>query len=395
MASYHLVHTQLDTPDSWGDGSNGGVLYLQTTLDTNAGAWPAASVETSQYSSSAFPNHNAKSFIIDLSDPTTPSLGTNTGFAGVPFGANAGEFSKICVSTAGHMIFMDSGIHCTPDADSSSAGGTWQGFAIGSTITGYDDDSVDNMLWQIRDVEPDPDNSAPVVTGGEVGDSHSTSRKVSFTIADDSLADTGVDTTPIPGTGPTIHYTITSADGTVVTDSKNLIPSISANACVEVSCDWSYEFTDLARGDQVEYYAVARDLFPPGANVVTTSTYDFNVANPTNTLTVEWHEYKAIRSYSNARACSMQVVMYDVTNEFEFHYDETCYHPNRVGITGIREDVTNVLQVLNTNPPESLPSSNRNPHLNNLRFTLTDSGTYAVEEFDLGMNFYHLYLQTN
>jgi hypothetical protein len=75
------------------------------------------------------------------------------------------------------------------------------------------------MLWQIRDVEPDPDNSAPSVTGCEIGDSHSTSRKVSCTIADNNLADTGVDTTPIPGTGPTIYYTITGADGTVATDS--------------------------------------------------------------------------------------------------------------------------------------------------------------------------------
>jgi flagellin-like protein len=368
--------------DTYGDGSNGGVIYLQTLPDTNGGVWPAGAVETSQYSGAYA--HNAKSFIIDLSDPTTPSLGTNTGFAGVPFGANAGEFSKICVSTAGHMIFMDSGIHCTPDTDSSSDGGTWQGFAIGSTISGYDYDSVDNMLWQIRDVEPDPDNSAPSVTGCEIGDSHSTSRKVSCTIADNNLADTGVDTTPIPGTGPTIYYTITGADGTVATDSKSLVPSLSANDCVAASCDWSYEFSDLTRGDQVDYYVVVRDLFPPGANVETTTTYDFNVANPTNTLTVEWHEYRGVRSYSNAQACSMQVVMYDVTNEFEFHYDETCYSYAKVGITGIRENVNNVLQVENTNPRQIIQD---NPHNNNLRFTLTDSGTYAVEEFDLGMNF--------
>ena len=32
----------------------------------------------------------------------------------------------------------------------------------------------------------------------------------------------GVDTSPVPGVGPSIHYTITAEDGTVTTDVKAL-----------------------------------------------------------------------------------------------------------------------------------------------------------------------------
>ena len=43
----------------------------------------------------------------------------------------------------------------------------------------------------------------------------------------------------------------------------------------------------------------------------------------------------------------MQVIMYDVTNEFEFHYDDDCYVDDIVGLVGVREDRNNVLQVRN------------------------------------------------
>ena len=76
-----------------------------------------------------------------------------------------------------------------------------------------------------------------------------------------------------------------------------------------------------------------------------TQPYTFTVANPTNTLIVEWHEY----AYNTATSqpCSMQVVMYDVTNEFEYHYDDDCYVDDIVGLVGVRETQNNVLQVRN------------------------------------------------
>ena len=92
--------------------------------------------------------------------------------AGVPFGTSAGEFNQICVTTAGHMIFMET-IHLIVHQMQLHLVQvvTWQGFAIGANAQGGDYND-DGMLWQIRNIEPDPDNNAPVVTGGEIGDSH-------------------------------------------------------------------------------------------------------------------------------------------------------------------------------------------------------------------------------
>ena len=85
--------------------------------------------------------------------------------------------------------------------------------------------------------------------------------------------------------------------------------------------------------------------------------------------------------------------MYDVTNEFEYHYDDDCYVDDIVGLVGVREDRNNVLQVRNdgTNRVGTSTFAGNlepgNPHTNNIRFTLTDSGEYAYEYFDRGMNF--------
>ena len=85
--------------------------------------------------------------------------------------------------------------------------------------------------------------------------------------------------------------------------------------------------------------------------------------------------------------------MYDVTNEFEFHYDDDCYVDDIVGLVGVREDRTNVLQVRNDPTSRSGTSTFAgnlepgNPHTNNIRFTLTDSGDYAYEYFDRGLTF--------
>ena len=180
-----------------------------------------------------------------------------------------------------------------------------------------------------------------------------------------------------------LFITITAEDGTQTTGSAPLTPSGDRNTCSETECDWSYDFS-LVRGDSVSYYVTAQDLYPPGANVQTGTTYSFDVGNPTNTLVIEWIEYQAQSYYSNDRGCSMQVIMYDVTNEFEFHYDENCFNWNKLGLVGIREDRTNTLQIGNYNNFIGT-SSNPNPHTENLRFTMTDSGNYVVESFDLGM----------
>ena len=122
-------------------------------------------------------------------------------------------------------------------------------FALGANAQGGDYND-DGLLWSIRPIEPDPDYDAPVVTGGQIGDSHALTRTVTYTIADTRYADMGVDTSPVPGVGPSLHTTITSADGTVTTDVVALVPSGDRNACSTTECEWTYQFTGLERGTQ-------------------------------------------------------------------------------------------------------------------------------------------------
>ena len=164
---------------------------------------------------------------------------------------------------------------CTPDASETVAEDNGK-FALGAGVTNFQYQG-NGMLYQIRDVAPDPDLNAPVISGGEIGDSHALDRTVSFTIGDTANCDTGLDTSPVPNAGPTIHYTITAEDGTQTTGSAPLTPSGDRNTCSETECDWSYDFS-LVRGDSVSYYVTAQDLYPPGANVQTSTTY-FDVGN--------------------------------------------------------------------------------------------------------------------
>ena len=377
--------------DTYGDGTDGNRLYLET-IAASAGFSGGSSgpYETNTYNGRGS-SSVAESFVIDLSASSTPAVGANTGFGGVSFGSGAGEFNMICVTTAGHVMFMDAvDPRCTPDATITSAGGQWQGFALGAGKTNFQYNG-DGMLWQIRDVAPDPDIDAPEITGAEMGDSHALERTITVTIADDGPYDAGIDTSPVPGVGPTAYVTVTSADGTVTSSTLALQPDGDRNLCAEISCDWTADIDNLVRGDTVSYYVTAKDTWPGtgGANSVTTSTFSFDVANPTNTLVVEWHEY----AYNTATSqpCSMQVIMYDVTNEFEFHYDDDCYVDDIVGLVGVREDRNNVLQVRNDLTDRFSTGSSGtdpgNPHTNNIRFTLTDSGDYAFEYFDRGISF--------
>ena len=73
------------------------------------------------------------------------------------------------------------------------------------------------LIYQIREVQPDEDSTAPEIIGGELGDSHALKRTVTATLSDNGLYDNGLNTNPTPGVGPTAYVTITSEDGTVTT----------------------------------------------------------------------------------------------------------------------------------------------------------------------------------
>ena len=61
-------------------------------------------------------SYPARAFVLDATDSSIPALGPNSGFGDVPFGT-AANFNKICVTSSGHTMFMEStSIACTPDA---------------------------------------------------------------------------------------------------------------------------------------------------------------------------------------------------------------------------------------------------------------------------------------
>jgi hypothetical protein len=381
--TYDLYHW-----DSYGDGSNGNTIDLETITGTFGASSPPYDATGYQSSSTYDSSSNAytgEAFIIDFAATGMPTLATNDGFGGVPFGTNTGEFNQMCVSTSGLVIFMEgTGDHCIPDVDSSSAGGSWQGFALGASVTSEDINS-DGLLWQYRNVQPDPDTVAPQIEGGIIGDSHALKRIIIAFISDNTGSDSGINTNPTPGVGPTAYVTVTAEDGTISTDVLPLtIDSGDLNSCVKDTCSWSADIENLARGDSVTYYIKANDLYPPGANVAQTNDYTFEVGNPTNTLVVEWHEYTGSSS-TYWDPCTVQVIMYDVTNEFEYHYDEDCWQYDYAGVVGFRESPTNSFEYWN--PLTNVRYWYDNPlPANNLRFTYIDaSNTYVAETFDRGI----------
>jgi hypothetical protein len=301
--------------DTYGDGSDGATLVWQT-IAASAGfsSAPAGPYESNLFNGRSNSNtaYQSQSYVIDLANSNSPVMGTNSGFGGVSIGGASGEFNLVCVTTAGHVMFMDGADPaCTPNAVESSAGGQWQGFALGAGNTNFQYQG-NGMLWQIRDIQPDPDNLAPVFDGGEIGDSHALDRTITVVIGDTGVYDAGLDVSPVPGVGPTMVYTVTSADGSTTSNTLAMTPSGDRNACAELDCAWEVDIASLQRGDSVSYSMSARDTYPLGANVHTTPTYTFDVGNPTNSLVIEWFEFSDDNS-ATTEDCSMQVVMYDET----------------------------------------------------------------------------------
>jgi hypothetical protein len=321
----------------YGDGATQKVT-LETTSLASFPTTYVAPTDTNLFNGRSNGNtaYQSQSYVLDLADANTPVLGTNSGFGGVSLGGASGEFNLVCVTTAGHVMFIESAEPaCTPDAVESSAGGQWQGFALGAGKTNFQYQGS-GMLWQIRDIQPDPDNLAPVFDGGEIGDSHALERTITVSIGDTGVYDAGLDVSPVPGVGPTMVYTVTSADGSTTSNTLAMTPSGDRNACADLECTWEADIASLQRGDSVSYSMSARDTYPPGANVHTTPTYTFDVGNPTNSLVIEWFEYSDDNSAST-EDCSMQVVMYDEIDEFEYYYDDNCYVYEDVGLIGVRE----------------------------------------------------------
>ena len=128
----------------------------------------------------------------------------------------------------------------------------------------------------------------------------------------------------------------------------------------------------------VTYYITAQDTSVAGINTVQTTTGTFKSALPTNTLVLEWRNLAS--DSTGLYTCTFQTVMYDVTNEFEFHYDDSCSADEIQGIIGHRMDATNSYTIDNKDEP----ATSGNPHTNNIRVTWGQDG-YSYEYFDLGI----------
>ena len=154
------------------------------------------------------------------------------------------------------------------------------------------------MLWIIRDAKPDPDIVAPVISHGDLGDSHALDRTFGFTISDMGYAQEGLDSSGVPGQGPTMYYEIVAEGGTptgVYTPVALTPPTVSGlsnsearTLCSTTECTWTASLTGLTRGSSVVYYARAQDIAMLGSNVQQTNPVTFEVANPSKSLVIEW-----------------------------------------------------------------------------------------------------------
>ena len=180
--------------------------------------------------------------------------------------------------------------------------------------------------------------------------------------------------------GPTLHYSINNGTFTAV----KLNPvGAQRTDCDETACDWSATLNTLERGDYVSYYATATDVSTEGstsngANVYTTSTNSFEVADPTKMLIVEWRDMGYDRNY----LCDYQAVFYDVTNEIEFKYDTNCDLRTDYMTVGYM-DHTKTHGATMRNPGTGYLYGG-NPFTTNYRIT-TDGTDHSFETFPLGM----------
>ena len=380
--------------DYWGDGSNNG--YVKVKIQDAGGNWgvDANIISHTQTASGTVYSWDASGFSIDLADAATPAV---TGsFADLEFypgtGTSPSGLNIICVTSSGLVYFKEdtsaNAGDCPANVASSSNGGKWNGFALGASVQGEQPNN-EGMLWSIRNIAPDPDLTSPVIEHVAMGDSHSRDRTVSAVIYDPGYQPAGVEVSSVAGVGPTLQYEVykTSSSPTGTFVSVPMSPQGDRTACADIQCTWSADIPELSadRDESVVYRILAQDQSTAGgtsgtgANLVTTDSETFKIDTPTNTLVIEWQNYAA--DFAGTETCSFQTIMYDVTNEFEFHYDETCSSSEIIGVIGHRLDQNTATTIDNLNDA----SQSGNPHSHNIRVTNGDDG-YSFEYFDLGIS---------
>jgi len=290
----------------------------------------------------------------------------------------------MCVGTNGWYYFFRS-TSTNPTCTSGyyyiySSSYRWSGFAMGSGYYGPQASSG-SIIYKVAKVAPEPDTFAPEVDHSGMRDSHSRDRTFTFGISDAGEPPSGVNTTASAGVGPTMYYRVTDADGTVGNwDSKILSPlSKTRTQCEIAACDWSTDLSDLERSSTIEYYVTVKDLSTAttGTNTNTTTTTSFEVGDPNKVFIVEWHDL----GYTSSYQCTFQVLMYDVTNEIEFHYDSNCEATYDYATVGYQDQTRTKGETLRG---AAGYINGANPHSVNYRIA-TDSSGHGSETFDLGL----------
>ena len=288
-----------------------------------------------------------------------------------------------CAGTSGFYYFYrstSSTARCSSSVTYVSSNSyTWSGVALSGSQYGSQTNTGTNT-YSVSNIAPQPDTSAPTVAHDILRDSHSKARTFVFTISDAGDPPTGLNVNNTVDEGPTLHYSINNGTYTAV----KLNPIGAARTdCDETACDWGASLNTLERGDYVSYYATATDVSTEGsssngANVYTTSTNSFEVADPTKMLIVEWRDMGYDRSY----LCDYQAVFYDVTNEIEFKYDTNCDLRTDYMTVGYM-DHTKTHGATMRNPGTGYIYGG-NPFTTNYRIT-TDGTDHSFETFPLGM----------
>jgi len=290
----------------------------------------------------------------------------------------------MCVGSNGWIYFFRS-TSSNPRCTSGyyyiySASYKWSGFAMGSGYYGTMA-STGTVSSKVGSVKPTPDTYAPEITHTALMDSHSRDRTFSFQITDAGDPPTGLNTAATIGVGPTFHYQITDADGTVnANQSKVLSPDDTRATCEKDECTWSTKLTELERGSQLSYHVSARDesIATTGVNIITSSANSFEVGDPNKVFIIEWHDM----GYTSTYTCTYQVRLYDVTNEIEFHYDTGCKVYYDYATVGYQDSTRTKGDTLRA---EKGYMAGGNPHTTNYRIATDGSNTHSSETFDAGL----------
>jgi FlaG/FlaF family flagellin (archaellin) len=314
------------------------------------------------------------------------SFGNATGGSGL----NA---NRLCVTSSGWVAFWRAGNYnqCygtigfinTYNGPSSY---TWSGFALGTS--GYGAQAgPGSVTYTIGNVKPTPDTFAPEVDHNSLETSHSKNRRISAVISDNGDPASGLNVSTTAGVGPTMYHRVTDVNGSTGSWSSTVMTQQSGKSradCSLESCTWSADVTGLDRGESVEYKITAQDISPIGVNSVdtsTSSTNTFSVGDPNKMFIVEWRDM-AYTSNSASQMCTYQAVFYDVTNEIEFKYSDSCYNQYDAGTVGFMDSTKTKGQTLRHSTGTSFEGSNIHPY--NYRFT-TGSENGSAESFDRGL----------